>query len=355
MSSIISQAITNPEIVRQGSLAEKIVIIDGMPGCGKSLFSNIVSAIDRVELINYAFEIEYICRLFYLKKIQEDAAISMVKILTDLRLYNTMMGRDTNFRYSDVSSVFNNSNPWRYLKRLFDKGDTVVPDRIKKEKPILSLSTHSLLGVGEPIFRALETRLLYIEIVRHPIYMIIQQTLNMEKLVNNPRDIDVYFKSDQGQLPWFTYEWEDLYQNSNPVEKAIYTMHQTLKLSKRFKNEHQDKIKRQVLTIPFESFVLDPWPYLNKIEIQLGSKITSKTRRIMKKQNVPRKKIGDGIPLAIYKRCGWEPPVENFSEKEEIQKRRQFVIDQGANDHSLKVLDELCSNYESIYYKISKI
>jgi hypothetical protein len=47
----------------------------------------------------------------------------------------------------------------------------------------------------------------------------------------------------------------------------------------------------QVLTIPFESFVLDPWPYLKKIEDLLGSKMTSKIKRIIKKQNVPRKKL----------------------------------------------------------------
>ena len=62
--------ITSPEIVRKGHLAEKIVIVDGLAGCGKTLISPIISAMDRVELLNYAFEIEYICRLFYLNKIQ---------------------------------------------------------------------------------------------------------------------------------------------------------------------------------------------------------------------------------------------------------------------------------------------
>jgi hypothetical protein len=174
----------------------------------------------------------------------------------------------------------------------------------------------------------------------------------MERLVDNPRDIDIYIKSDSDQLPWYTNQWEDLFKKSNPVEKAIYTIHHGSKLTEEFKSKHNGLIKGKTLTIPFESFVLDPWPYLIKIEELLDSKITSKTKRIIKKQNVPRKKISDGIPLAIYKRCGWEPPDHNLSEREELEKLRQFAVDQGASDQALKVLDKLCVGYESNYYNI---
>ena len=65
------------------------------------------------------------------------------------------------------------------------------------------------------------------------------------------------------------------------------------------------------------------------------------------KQKVPRKKISDGIPLAIYKRCGWEQPDSNMTEKEELGKRRQFAIDNGASEQAMIVLDQLCKNYEN--------
>ena len=109
----------NFKVVRQKLLAEKVVIVDGQPGCGKTMLSPIISSMERVELLSYAFEIEFICRLFYLHKIDSDAAIAMIKMLIDHKLYQTMMGRDTNFRYSDLSSVFKDSNPWRYFKRIF--------------------------------------------------------------------------------------------------------------------------------------------------------------------------------------------------------------------------------------------
>ena len=36
------------------------------------------------------------------------------------------------------------------------------------------------------------------------------------------------------------------------------------------------------------------------------------------------------IGSEIYKRCGWEPPDSNMSEEEELDKRRQFAINNGA-------------------------
>ncbi len=68
------------KVVRQKCLAEKIVIVDGQPGCGKTMLSPIIASLDRVELVSYAFEIEFICRLHSLDKIDDDAAIAMVRM-----------------------------------------------------------------------------------------------------------------------------------------------------------------------------------------------------------------------------------------------------------------------------------
>ena len=260
-----------------------------------------------------------------------------------------MMGRETNFRYSDLSSVFKDSNPIRYFKRIFQEGDMTVPEKIKKDKPILSLTTHYLFGVSRPIFEALDKRIVFIEIVRHPLYMIIQQTLNMERLLDNPRDIDIYFESGKTQCPWYSYQWDDLFKKSNPVEKAIYSIDSYSKLVTNFKNQNNELLDSKTITIPFELFVLDPWPFMEKIKNMLNSKISSTTKKILKKQNVPRVKISDGIPLAVYKRCGWEKPVPGFSEKDELAKRREFAVKQGAGVNALNILDNLSDQYEKKY------
>jgi len=343
--------------VRNDILLEKLVLVDGQAGCGKTLFSAIVSAMERVELLNYSCELENLCALNYLNKISEDAVESMIRIQMDLVIYETMMSRRANFRPGDISSVFKDVDMWKYFKRLFSKGNEDIPDIIKKEKPILHFATHNLLSFSEPVFNSLGERVVLIEILRHPLYMLIQQTLNQIKNYSSfgtARTFHLYIKHSNGQVPFWNYGQEELYFNSNPVERAIYEMKKLTELTENYNKQKVVSNDVKVLTIPFESFVLDPWPYLNKIEDLLGSKITSKTKKVIKKQNVPRKKVSDGIPLAIYKRCGWEAPDQSLTEKGELEKRRQFAVDQGASDNALKVLDELSSNYESTYYKFSE-
>jgi hypothetical protein len=335
------------KIIRQNQLTEKIVIVDGQAGSGKTMLSPIISSMKRVELLSYAFEVEWICRLFHLNKIEEDAAIALIKMLVDQKLYQTMMGRDTNFRYTDLSSAFQDSNPLRYFKRIFGEGDIVIPERIRNQKPILNLTTHALLSRIDPIISALGSSVLFIEVVRHPLYMVKQQQLNMDRLLDNPRDISINIEYEGSQLPFYAQGWEEQFINCNSMEKAIYSIEKETK---------DNNIKRQVLeknkdfsmlTIPFEKFVLDPWPFLKKIETKLGTSVGPRTARMMKKQKVPRKIIADGPAFKIYERCGWEAPSED-SEENEVIKRRNMVA-KNVSKEALEVMDKLSKDYFSKY------
>lgn len=334
--------------IRKPHMAEKVVFVDGQEGCGKTLFSSLISAFDRVEKLTYSYVIEYLCALHYLHKIDTDSVVTMVRMITDLIIYNTMMSRDVNCRPSDLSSIFKDINTFRYIKRFFMKGDMAVSERIKSEKPILSLTVHKFLAIALPVFEALEERLVFIEIVRHPLYMIIQQTLNNEILLNDARDFGIYIKYNQKEYPWYTAGWEDLFETSNPVEKSVYHIKHINEMTEISKEAVLNKYNAIILTIPFEKFVIEPWPYMKKIEDALETKITNDTLKMMKKQKVPRKMFSEGIPLAIYRRCGWEPPQKGSTEKEEFQYRRDFAAKKASPD-AMNVLDKLCSDYEQKY------
>ena len=43
------------EQVREICLTKELVIIDGQPGCGKTLFPSILATFERVEMMSYAF------------------------------------------------------------------------------------------------------------------------------------------------------------------------------------------------------------------------------------------------------------------------------------------------------------
>ena len=166
---------------RQNSLLNQVLIVDGQAGCGKTMLTNILSSYERIEHFKYCSEIENICTIYHYNKIDFDAAKSFIKIYMDEQIYNSMMSRNLNFRFSDLSSAFNSTKFYKYIKRLFSKGDKLIPEKILKEKPILHFATHSLLSHSEILFQSLKEKILIIEVVRHPAYMIEQQTLKPNK------------------------------------------------------------------------------------------------------------------------------------------------------------------------------
>jgi len=192
-----------PRLVRPEQHLYKVVFVDGLPGCGKTMLSAIVAALDRVELLSYSSELENVCALRYLNKITEDAAISLIQTQTDLMIYQIMMSRNLNFRYEDLSSAFQSPKTFLYLKRIFQKGNEAIPDRIARQRPILNIATHQLLAFSMPIFQALGDKAVFIEVVRHPLYMVKQQALNYERAIGTSRHSAIYISSKQGPLPFF--------------------------------------------------------------------------------------------------------------------------------------------------------
>ena len=166
----------------------------------------------------------------------------------------------------------------------------------------------------------------------------------------DPRDIQINFEYKNNQIPYFAKGWEELFLKSNNVEKAIYLNYECIKMNKLTKNEIvSSNFSNNFITIPFESFELNPDSYMKKIEKLLESAIINKTIKALKKQKVPRKKIADSLQLAVYKRCGWVPPKKNLNERDELNIRRDFCINQGAGKLAMEKLDEISLQYEKKY------
>jgi len=333
---------------RKAQLAPKILIVDGLPGCGKTMLSRIVGALDRVEKLTYSYETEMMCQLWSLGKIDDETAKTMVRTFTDMKLYNMMMGREVNFRVKDLSSAFMDGKPWRYIQRLFGPGDETVPDKVLAEKPILHLTTHHLLGIGRPLFDALGDRLLLIDVVRHPLYMVKQQALNMERLIADVRYFFMHYEYQSQEIPFWAKGWEDIFLRSNDIERAVYSILYVGKQSQENKETFPVEWRENILTIPFENFVVSPSSYMDEITEKLGTRLTPLTVKTMRKQNVPRKMFADGIALPIYKRCGWQKPRIGADESQEFADRRNWVVQQ-VTPEVLHAFDEFCKEYEQTH------
>ena len=336
-------------VSRKPHLAKKIVMVGGLDGCGKTLFSPIISALERVELPTYSYEIEHYCSLNFLQNLSLNAASTLIRMQTDLKLYNMMMGREVNFRPTDLSSVQLYHNPTQYFDRLFKPGDEVIPDVVRKNNPILNLIIHNILFISDPIWNALGDRCVYIEVVRHPLYMVRQVTLNMHKLINSVRYFNICYERENKNYPFWVKGWEDLFDQSSDIERTVHYINQTTQRVEKAKKSLREKYQANILTIPFEQFVLDPDPWVEKIALAIGSKITDNTKNVMLQQKVPREKIAQGLDLEIYKRCGWVPPIDGATERDELLVRREDVSRE-ASEEVMLILDKLCEDYEKLYW-----
>jgi len=335
------------QLSRRPYMAEKIIFVDGLSGSGKSLVSMLISSLERVELLSFLYELESYCILYNLEKLSMDAAKTMVRIQTDLKLYNTMMGRDVNFRPTDLSSAVKSHNSAQYLQRLFEPGDEVIPDIIQYKKPILNLCVHNLLSYSQPIWEALGKRCVFVNVVRHPVYMVHQQSAQME--VPDIRDLAIHYDYNSQDIPYFVNNWEELYLKSNSLERAIYYSREMSRRNQKNGHDIKQKYSSQILTIPFELFVLNPESWIQDIAKKLGVSTTNVTRTIMSEQNIPRDKVSAGPVSDLYIRYGWTPPTGSASERDELNIRREDIASK-IDKKALLVLDELSYEYEAKFW-----
>lgn len=353
MENIVGITMTNMPLdgvkIRQDShIADKVVFVNGFPGNGKTMLAPIVSNFNRVELMKFNYHLEHIIQLSHLNAIRSDVAISLAKIWTDLDLYNLAMARETNFRPTDLSGVFRNSHTMRYLRRLFSTGDAAAVGQIKRENPILLLTTHMLIIGKKTLCAALGERLRFIELVRHPLYMIKQVRTWMPDTDDDPRNFLPRYEHAGVLLPWWTYGWGDLYVRSNLMDRAIYLIDSYYCFLNDSLQEMKESENKLFLTIPFERFVIDPFPYIKELEVFMETEAETAVRKMMKKQNVPRKMYAEGINLKIYQKYGWMNPKSGSTEQRELDQRRTYAAEE-ASSEGMEVLDRISAEYEEKY------
>ena len=304
-----------------------IVVVDGITRTGKSMLGPILTSFEGVELERMEMILERIPQLYLLGKITEDAAVALLRIESDMMLYESMLSRNINFRLGDHSSVFSQVNPWRYVKRIFTKeGDTIVK-KIHEDKPIFQVQLHDLLGMSEVHFKAFEKRLHIVEMIRHPVDLVYSQYKRGygQREDNDPRIFSFNLKYQDQLVPWYCNGWEteDLEEKS-PINRTIKSVAERSKRLWSGYEKLDSQNKSQVLFIPFEKFVTNPHIYIPKIEQFVGRKATKYTPKALKQQKCPR----------------------HLDESERANKLEE--IKKMASPECVKILEKLSADYERI-------
>lgn len=337
---------TSNNFVRDNTLCRQTVVLDGLTGTGKTMMCPLLSSFRRQQNARFEYMFEYLSILSKNQKIQKDATEVLLRLLTDVKLYDGMISREVNFRVNDLSSVFKGSKGFKYVAQLFQKDGSAVENRIALENPSLLLVTHQLLGCLEPAIKALEGKLKVIEMVRHPLYLLDHWLSNMDMYGSSSRDFTLWVDCDGCSIPWFAKDWGQLYISSTMYDRVIYSINELFKPV--FENLQKSDTHSEILFIPFEQFVKSPNQYLKKIELFIEDEMTNATLRVLKSQRVPRKSINDGPQKSIYKRYGlrsFDPTITDKKDYENMLKKAMMLTSNESRGVLLSLIDQYELNF----------
>ena len=328
------QEIKKRRLIKSMGFNNKVIITNGFNGSGKTLVAPLVSSMKNVELMSFAYELVWASSFLYSNQLDHKAYKEFVKMFVDHSIYNMTMGRSVNCRPSDLSSIFRNNNRFKYIIRMFSKGDNEVPQQIINNHPVLSLVTCHLLPFYKNLANILRDRLLFIETVRDPLYMY-QQLLILHESVINDNLMKVKDFTLRVESSGVTGTYLDYYSDES-VFKEIESgssKHIVISYIERIFNYYfnldidifsGDSARLQI--IPFEQFVISPQKHLNSVLNFIDSDWSKSLKKEMKKQKVPRKLIGLGKNLKIYRRFSGNTGIDkSITIKEEKAKKRLEV------------------------------
>lgn len=333
------------KVAKYTHIAERIVIVDGINGSGKSVLFPVIGSLDKVEKVRMEPIYEYLSVLFYLKKIDLDAAISLMSIYADTAIYHQMISREVNLRIRDDSGLLNNPKRMQYIVRLFFKDGEEAMKRINDFSPILHLMTHQIFSTINLAFESFNARLRVVLMVRHPLYMIDHWLSYIDRYGTDPREMSICLDYKGKVIPWFAHGWEEKYVSLSSLDKVIYSIDWLVRRSDEVYAQLRQEQKKQVIIIPFERFVVEPWKYVEALENLLGTVTTSVTGRALKRQRCPRPNLMFGRG---HKEYGWENGKPAEDDLNDFKRRKSFVIE-NASEESIKILNVLCGEYEEKY------
>ncbi len=284
---------------------KKIIITDGMPGGGKSLTANLISGLKDVDPWIYDSNIERICSLNFLKKIDLETSADFLKKNLNEKYFDNYILRHVNYRNQDLSSITNNIR-FKNIKKRKKFSDDEAKKKIKNTNMCLQYMTHNISPYAEPIFKALGSQLVYVLILRNPfniytINLVAKWTKIFSKFDGRDGRINFYSNKHNLNIPFEIKKNEvDFYQKLNKYEKSIFLMEYYYYYSIKKIISFSKNYKSHFVIVPFENLTSNPKIYLKKISKFSKTKIDKFTLKNMKKNKVPRKNPEQKIKSSVY-------------------------------------------------------
>lgn len=314
------------EFAREKTLLHKLMVVDGVGKCGKSLLMNMATAFETVEKIEYNQSLEIMGFAYHYQKISRDMAITILRSEIDTSLYNNMIGRNINTRLGDDTSLFKYHTPEKYLKRALDTDGSVIAQKVFEEKPIYLCWSHDLIHKSDIIFEAFSNRLAFLYMNRRPIDIIYEwgKANYSNRMASDPTEMQYCIKYKDTVVPQIAYGWEEEYLHCTETERTVKMVSSFLKKNCMALCEKQKLENLHVFN--FEDLLTDPAANMKRLGQIIGTQpLSDIMKKILQNANCPRK-----IDETVYR-------------------EREKNIKNNISKPYLDLLPEMNAMYEEIY------
>jgi len=256
---------TNTKAFRK-VLEKDFVTITGMTRSGKSYLAPMVCSFKGTERLFMDNVFEQFPFLHSIGGLSDESAVYLLRYSFDTMTYDSMIGRNTNFRFNDLSSVWKTDDPEKYFMRLNAPDKDGVHEKIEKENPRFVFMLHNSLMHADILFKAFPS-LKMLQMVRHPADLAHSWYLKGygRDFWENPRVANLTIKWKENILPYYVVGWEKEYLSFSEMDRVIHLITRLIKRENGGFQSLSSKHKKQVLIIPFEGLVADPKQHLGKI------------------------------------------------------------------------------------------
>jgi len=287
---------------RKNNLNSNVVLVNGTARCGKSLVSPIIASFENVEIERMEWAFEHIAVAHHFGEITTTCAINMLRTAADEYLYDSYLSRNINFRWSDHSSVFQNPNKYKYLRRLFRREGTDTVNQILTENPIYQNQSHDQMRYVRLHLQAWPNTFKMIEILRNPIELVDawQRRGWGSRFGNDPLSFTPCLNFKGEAIPIHAYGWEEEYIEMTPIDRVIKMLYNLQVNNKKSYADLLREDKERIAVIRFEDFVSNTHKVVNSLASFLDTKTSKLTEKSIKKQGCPRIQNADKV-LQIHK------------------------------------------------------
>tara|TARA_B100002019_G_C21195881_1_gene561394 strand:+ start:39 stop:992 length:954 start_codon:yes stop_codon:yes gene_type:complete len=273
---------------KKQNIYSQLLFIDGLNRSGKSIFSGLLSQYKDVEQIKFKMIFEHLFPSYILGKIDKKTCESIIVSQLNEISYNSLIGRDLNFRKKDQSSIYNHINHKNYIKRIeSDEKMNKNLKILKSNKIIFPYQTHDFMVYWNKI-QKINLNCKIIEIFRNPfdnLYSWFQENLH-NRFINDPRVYTLNIKYMSKEYPWYYgLDKSLLRMRSNIYDQTvsvfIYLLKKSIKNIKKFKNNN-------IHIVYFDELVTQPDEELLKISHFLNKEFKKNKKKYLENK-IPRK------------------------------------------------------------------